>query len=222
MRETRNGVTLEDRVWALLEDAFIAAGIPLTKMRVIQGSWSKGSKSAGTHAKGGAFDLSIAQLTRAEALALVNELRRRMVCAWMRTPEFGWPTEAGGPHIHGIVADDPGLSWAAMRQVLAYRLHRNGLALGRPDPHPRPNALAFKRPEEVAVKDLHWGATNGSVRALQKALGITQDGYYGPRTDEAVRAHQAASGLSPVDRRGKSFVGPKQAKLLGLGPSVER
>lgn len=221
MRVTKNGITLSKRVWALLEDAYIAAGIPLSKMKVMQGSWSKGSKSAGTHAKGGAFDLSVAKLTRAESLALVHELRKRNARTWLRTPEFGWPTSAGGPHIHGIVADEPDLSWAAMQQVIAYRLGRNGLALRKADQHPRPKALPFMLPEDVVLKDLRWGATNGSVRALQKALGITQDGYYGPATDKAVRAHQAASGLSPVDRPGQSFVGPKQAKLLGLGP-VER
>lgn len=215
-RVTKDGKTLSTRVWALLADAREAAGLPEGAARVLQGSWSGAKASAGTHAGGGAFDLSVAGLTRAQQLRLVNELRKRGARpTWLRSPEFGWPSWLGAPHIHGIVEDEPGLSWAARRQVLAYQLGRNGLASRKKDPHPRPKSLPFVMSGDVRLRDLRYGKTNGSVRALQKALRITQDGRYGPQTDRAVRNHQRTHRLA-VDPAGKSFVGPVQARILGL------
>lgn len=214
---TRNGKTLTVRAWALLEDARDAAGLPPGAARVMQGSWSSGvGASAGTHSGGGAFDLSVAGLSRAEQLHLVDVLRRRNVAAWLRSPEFGWPARLGPSHIHGIVRDEAELSRSARAQVVAYRLGRNGLASGRKDPHPRPAAYAFVMPRDAVLADMAYGKVNGSVRALQKALHITQDAVYGPQTDQAVRAHQRSMGMHP-DTAGRSFVGPKQAKALGLG-----
>lgn len=214
---TVNGKTLTERVWALIEDAKLAAKLPSTAAaRVVQGSWSEGSKSAGTHSGGGAIDLSVRGLNRDERLRLVHELRKRRGLAWLRTPEFGW-NDPNNEHIHVIVEDEPELSWSAKAQVAAYKLGLNGLASRKKDPHPRPKRLSFKRPEDVILKDLRYGKTNGSVRALQKALGLSEDGFYGPRTDTAVRKHQLKHKLYPVDRAGRSYVGPKQAKILGLG-----
>jgi hypothetical protein len=128
-------------VAALIADAAAAVGVPYT---VVQGSWSDSvGASAGTHAGGGAFDLRSRDYTRAQALALVVELRKRNVCAWWRTPEFGWPATAGGPHIHGIVRDEPGLAPAAQRQVSDYDRGLNGLASQARDPFPRPPQAPF-------------------------------------------------------------------------------
>ena len=215
-RLTINGKTLTRRVWALLGDAKHAADIPDGAARVVQGSWSGNVRaSAGTHNGGGAFDLSVAGLSRDKQLRLVHELRRRNVAAWLRSPEFGWPSRLGMAHIHGIVRDDPGLSWGARSQAIAYRLGRNGLASRRKDPHPRPAAYPFVMPGDARLADLKYGKRNGSVRALQKALRIAEDAWYGPATDRAVREHQRRHGLA-VDPAGKSFVGPVQARLLGL------
>ena len=216
MRVTRGGQTLDARIWALIEDAKAAAKIPPGAARVVQGSWKNGSQSAGTHSRDGAFDLSVAGLSRESRLALVWELRKRNALAYLRSPEFGWP-QPNNVHIHGIVADQPGLSAGARAQVVAYNLGRNALASRRKDPHPRPKRLPFVRPQDVVLKDLRYGKTNGSVRALQKRLGLHQDGVYGPATDRAVRDHQRNKELFPVDSPGKSFVGPEQAKMLGLG-----
>jgi len=215
-RVTRNGRTLSRRDWALLEDAGRAAGVPV---RVVQGSWSRGSLSAGTHSGGGAFDLSVRGMTEAQALRLVHELRKRNVAAWLRSRRFGWYR---GDHIHGIVKDSPGLSYGARRQVINYNQGLNGLANKRRDPHPRPKQTPFAGaptplPADVRVRlaNLRYGKRNDDVRDLQRALGIVADGIYGPRTDAAVRAHQRRMGLRP-DRRGRSFVGPRQARRLGL------
>ena len=215
-RVTRSGKMLSRRTWALLEDAAEAADVPL---RVVQGSWARGRLSAGTHTGAGAFDLSVRGLSRAQRLRFVNELRKRNTATWLRSREFGWYL---GDHIHGIVIDEPGLSYGARRQVINYNQGLNGLANKRRDPHPRPKQTPFDGapaplPTAVKVKlaNLRYGKRNDDVRDLQRALGIVADGFYGPRTDTAVRAHQKRMGLVP-DRKGRSFVGPKQAARLKL------
>lgn len=223
-RVRRNGKTLTRRDWALLDDIAKETRLPI---RVIQGSWANGSLSAGTHTGAGAFDLSISGMTRNEQLQLVNELRRRNVAAWLRSPEYGWPRRIGGAHIHGIVKDTPGLSYGARRQVINYNQRQNGLSSRKPDPHYRPKQTPFRIPnmsnrptqvpKHIAVKlaNLRYGLVNDDVRDLQRKLCLKIDGHYGPQTDAAVRQHQKKMGLTP-DRRRKSFVGPKQAKALGL------
>jgi hypothetical protein len=214
---------LTRRDWALLDDAGKAAGVPI---RVVQGSWSGGVRaSAGTHAGAGAFDLSVRGMTKAQQLNLVRELRERNVAAWLRSPEYGW-NQPKNVHIHGIVKDTPGLSYGARRQVVNYNDGKNGLASKRKDPHARPTQHKFLIPgmtslprvtadTEVRLNNLRYGKTNADVRDLQRALKMHVDGFYGPITDAAVRAHQKKLGLTP-DPKGKSYVGPKQARALGL------
>lgn len=217
-RTTVNGKTLSNRLWALLAESREAAGLRPNQARLVQGSWSGNvAASAGTHNGNGAFDLSVAGLSRSQQLRLVKELRKRKVAAWLRSPEFGWPSRLGGPHIHGILRDAYGLSWGAKSQVAAFRLGRNGLASKAKDPHYRPVSYKFIRPGGVKLWRLKYGRRNGHVRCLQRKLGIYMDGEYGPKTDKAVRDHQRLHDLLPTDRRGKSYVGPKQAKILGLG-----
>lgn len=223
-RVRKSGRTLYRRDWALLVAAAAAAGVPL---RVMQGSWSGTvAASAGTHAGGGAADLSVAGLTEAKAIDLVTELRRRNCAAWLRAPQFGWPARLGGRHIHLIVKDSPGLSAGAKAQVAAYNRGRNGLAGEGRDPFPRPAQKVYLLPGQeplvtvpAVVKrilaQLRYGRRGAEVRALQRALRITVDGRYGPETDAAVRRHQRKL-FGACDPRRKSFVGPRQADALGL------
>ena len=157
-------VTLSERVWALIEAAAKAARVPTP--RVIQGSWSHASASADTHSGGGAFDLSVAGLTLPQRLALVRELRRLNVAAWLRSPQYGW--RLTGPHIHGIVKDEPGLSGAAESQVAAYDKGWNGLGGNsrRKDPFERPPQRTFvlRREQQVAGKSKDNVLVNLAVR----------------------------------------------------------
>lgn len=151
---SKGGVTLSERVWGLIAAAAKAAGVPTPK--VVQGSWSHATASAGTHAGAGAFDLSVAGLTMPQRLALVRELRRLNVAAWLRSPQFGW--RSTGPHIHGIAKDEPGLSDAAKAQVVAYDKGFNGLSgpSRRKDPFDRPPQRTFvlrKEQQVAAPKD---------------------------------------------------------------------
>lgn len=219
----RGGKRMTRRDWALLDSAGAAAGVPI---RVIQGSWSGGVRaSAGTHSGAGAFDLSTRGMTEKQILRLVQELRERNVAAWYRAPGYGW-NQPNNKHIHGIVKDTPGKSYGALRQVINYNDGLNGLASKRKDPHPRPKQHRFLIPgmavpprvtadTEVRLANLRYGQQNADVKDLQRALKIAADGHYGPVTDAAVRAHQKKMGLTP-DRRGHSYIGPRQARALGL------
>jgi N-acetyl-anhydromuramyl-L-alanine amidase AmpD len=58
---------------------------------------------------------------------------------------------------------------------------------------------------------LRKGDQGNSVRELQRLLGITQDGAFGPATETAVKAFQDAHGLAADGR-----VGPKTWAALGV------
>jgi lysozyme family protein len=60
-------------------------------------------------------------------------------------------------------------------------------------------------------------ARGADVAALQRALGITADGIYGPKTRRAVRAFQRAHGLV-VD----GIAGPRTLAALGLSARASR
>lgn len=219
----RNGKCLTRRVWDLIADVEKELGIDLV---VVQGSFNRGGvrQSAGTHDGGGAFDISVRGMSEQTAIRVVVALRKRYGDAWLRSPKYGWPARLGGPHIHCIVADEPGLSYGARQQVYAYNNGRNGLASRARDPFPRPAQHPFgggsghtvvSSGAHVKLQNLRFGQHNDDVKDLQRALGIGVDGVYGPKTDEAVRANQRKHGWAP-DKAGHSYVGPRQARALGL------
>jgi peptidoglycan hydrolase-like protein with peptidoglycan-binding domain len=61
--------------------------------------------------------------------------------------------------------------------------------------------------------------SGGGVRALQRALGITADGVFGPQTESAVRRFQRRRGLAA-----DGVVGPMTREALGIGsgPTLKR
>jgi cell wall-associated NlpC family hydrolase len=64
---------------------------------------------------------------------------------------------------------------------------------------------------------LRPGDSGPRVRALQRALGVTADGAFGPVTKRAVQAFQRAHGLEA-----KGVVGPLTARALGLAGASTR
>lgn len=141
-----DGKRITPRVHELIVDAATAAKVPIPK--VVQGSYSTGvAASAKTHDGGGAVDLSIRNLTPAQQIRFVVECRKRFGDSWIRTPKYGWN---GDPHIHMIVADEPGLSAGAKNQVVAYNAGLNGLANKRRDVLPRPTQHSLEEVQLMA------------------------------------------------------------------------
>ena len=58
---------------------------------------------------------------------------------------------------------------------------------------------------------LKKGSKGDEVKVLQKALNVTVDGDFGPKTEEAVKAFQKSKGLTP-----DGIVGPKTWVALGV------
>lgn len=142
----RNGQTLTRRAWDLIADAARAAGLDPDDIYVGQGGFKGGggaSASAGTHDGGDVFDIRLRNLPHSKWVTFNTELRRRNVCAWVRSADYGWTST--GPHIHGVLRDSyyP-LSSGAKQQVRDYDNGRNGLASGRPDPFPRPKQYPYR------------------------------------------------------------------------------
>jgi hypothetical protein len=133
-------------LWMLQQAVALYSG-PGDLMRVTQGSYTTGvADSFGTHAGGGAVDLSIRHPSEPgtvlwdEADAMVLALRRAGFAAWYRAPGALGP---GSPaHIHAIAIGDQELSPAALQQVngpWGYLQGLDGLPPEYGGPHPDPH-----------------------------------------------------------------------------------
>jgi hypothetical protein len=91
--------------------------------------------------------------------------------------------------------------FAAVRRVRVQRSRRTGLAI----------ALASLTLAAGGAVAQTSSSPNGSIAAVQEALGISADGVAGPQTREAVKQFQRNNGLA-VD----GIVGPQTLAALGL------
>ncbi len=140
-----NGQTINTRtLWMLQQVATLyhGRGSPLN---VIQGSYTNAlAASFGTHAGGGAVDISVRValtssmvLSETEQLDLVHALREAGFAAWLRLP-----TDLKPPvtlHIHAIAIGDVELSEAARRQLdgpEGYFRGEDGIPPAQGGPHP--------------------------------------------------------------------------------------
>ncbi len=149
-RVTVEGQTISQRTYGMLEVAQALYGGAGNLLWVTQGSYSDGvDASFGTHAGGGAVDLSIRHPQTGEFLydetgRMVQALRQAGFAAWYRTPNQGFT-----PHIHAIAIGDGELSEAARAQLTGeqgYFRGRNGLPqpeVAGPDPHGGPLLCAW-------------------------------------------------------------------------------
>lgn len=71
--------------------------------------------------------------------------------------------------------------------------------------------LGLATAESVKVRDLQQGMEGDDVKALQRKLGVTADGDFGPKTKAAVVKFQKANKLTA-----DGIVGPKTRAALGL------
>lgn len=83
-----------------------------------------------------------------------------------------------------------------------------------PAPAPAKPAPSVPSTTTVVRPVLRVGSTGAHVRTLQRALGITADGSFGPKTDAAVRAFQRAHRLVA-----DGIVGARTWAVLGGSPA---
>jgi hypothetical protein len=122
-RTTINGYIINVRTLWMLRLADKLYEGPGSPLRVVQGSYTdKVDASFGTHAGGGAVDISIRAkaaphdvLPTKEANKLVAALRNAGFAAWLRLPDDLDPPAT--LHIHAIAVGDRELSEAAQAQV---------------------------------------------------------------------------------------------------------
>jgi len=116
------------------------AGVPDFYVTPIQGSYSTStSASAGTHAGGGAIDITIKALSTAQENVLERTMREVGFASWNRQPSWysAWFNKViyGGwsAHNHSILNGCPHISPAAADQLAEYVRDENGLVGGDKD-----------------------------------------------------------------------------------------
>jgi phage-related protein/SLT domain-containing protein len=111
------GMVQHFAVGGLTAAALRKAGVPMGL--ISQGEYSHGQLSAGTHAGGGAVDISSTDR------GLLQRLIDAGFAAWIRTPAQGF-----SPHIHAVLMSHPDLSGPARAQVSSFRQGGSGLGAG--------------------------------------------------------------------------------------------
>jgi hypothetical protein len=109
--------------------------------------------------------------------------------------------DAAGTIYHDAIYAGNGLMWSAPNTGQSVRLQKvfgSAWRVGRPS----------------ASGALRTGARGPQVAAVQRALGLTADGVYGPATAAAVSRFQAARGMTA-----DGVVGPATKRALGAGPA---
>lgn len=129
-RVTWRGHTFDRRTRDMLVEVQRLVADEGIELIPVQGSYSSGKNSAGTHEGGGAVDLRTWHLKTWQKDLLVRVLRQVGFAAWYRyPPKFD-------EHIHGIAIGCPDLSFEAKDQVKDYRRDLDGLAGDGPDRGP--------------------------------------------------------------------------------------
>jgi hypothetical protein len=154
-------------------DRYTVAAIQATEarlgfqLRIFQGSYNVGrvTASAGTHDGGGAVDVA----ATSDPARVVRALRAVGFAAWHR-PEL---PGVWGEHIHAILIGNTKAAPSALRQVTAYRNHRDGLASNAPDntwhPDPIPTFIYPEEADMALLADLTTVAKKHGVSRLYAA-----------------------------------------------------
>jgi len=159
-RITINGFVLNTRTYEMLKYAaeLYQGPIDITSSAITQGSYSNAvDASFGTHAGGGAVDLSVMapgtyDILYDEIEPLVTALRVAGFAAWFR--DFNELYEGSPVHIHAIAIGDMELSPAAQEQLIGndgYFLGYNGLPNNDGEPVPDPHGGPIICPWMIAL-----------------------------------------------------------------------
>lgn len=185
------------------------------ELTVIQGSYNGTAVSAsgGTHAGGAAVDLAPYDAERKQRIG-----REVGFAMWDRPELWQSGNRLWGHHVHGILIGNDKASPAALRQVTAYRNHRDGLAGNRVDNtwHPaeiKPYAYYVEPYIAVDLSNLridffnalegHGGnSPKGRVKVVQRRLnrkfpharGLVVDGIVGRQTLDRWGAYEKRYG----------------------------
>jgi len=155
------GAYVNKRMRLALEQVEEILGYELT---IIQGGYSYGSLSAGTHTYGNAADLSAYDWQR-KVRALVS----KGFAAWYRP--YNWDGKGGGAHIHCLLLFDREAEGLALAQMKGFLRGRNGL--GSPPDFSAPSAKISQPPSPVVhfsyVKEMQAKRRKGRV---VKNLGV--------------------------------------------------
>lgn len=129
---TINGMQINQRTLSMLQqaDALYEGKIDLTGDSITQGSYTQEVEASfGTHAGGGAVDISVMEPGTWTVLwedlpSLISALRQAGFAAWVRDLDELYP---GSPiHIHAVGIGDRDLSPAAMEQIVGAYGYFNG------------------------------------------------------------------------------------------------
>ena len=159
-RITINGYVLNTRTYEMLEYAveLYQGPIDITGPAITQGSYTNAVEASfGTHAGGGAVDLSVIapgtyNILYDEIEPLIIALRMAGFAAWFR--DFNELYEGSPVHIHAIAVGDIELSPAAQEQLIGnygYFLGYNGLPTNDGEPVPDPHGGPIICPWMIAL-----------------------------------------------------------------------
>jgi hypothetical protein len=171
----------------MLEITELRANFHFDRLELSQGSYTTGDpKSAGTHAGGGVFDVSVDGLSMADRKTVVRELRRTGFAAWHRTPEQDHSDDPWPYHIHAVAIGDRELSSEAKQQVAWYKDGYNGL-WGKRDASGNPTPAA----RDDGPRDVEW-------TEYRQEIDLS---YYGPQhwdDDDWTKFDQKAGWLKTI------------------------
>lgn len=117
----------------------------------VQGSWSNGSLSGGTHAGAGAVDLRTRHLTAPQRIHMIRCLKDAGQAVWFRPNN--WDGRNGGEHAHALdIGGQTGMDAGAKWQIRQFDAGRSGLKSNGPDRTYRPKPkVKFSFPKNAPV-----------------------------------------------------------------------
>jgi hypothetical protein len=209
--------------------------IDITDRAVTQGSYTSGDPASfGTHAGGGAVDLSVRNpdgwgVIYADVEPLIRALRVAGFAAWYRDTGELYPGSA--VHIHAVAIGDEELSEAALRQLdgeFGYFRGYSGVptddGIPIPDRHPGPILCQWMR--DLGYDDLRPNAS-GHIEPIGdwvSRLKVVASSYIATTEEQAYQVAHSLGYLGGLNESPETMCGPltaailRDARLLPAGP----